>query len=188
MIRSCKISQKVRCRSIYYNCVVSRVVLCRWYSDMWEMCIFVVQDAGHHQDEHGSIFVNEAAFMSPSLNNRHIHLQHHPHHHHQTVRLHSGSIGFSDSPSAQNSLNSLLARSNHRQSSAGVSDAPAGHESWTGGTMYSTPLRSLTESPNDGNVFTAITCYLVGVGSMSSLMSQYEYFVSYFCWTFSSPV
>lgn len=145
------------------------------------MCIFVVQDAGHHQDEHGSIFVNEAAFMSPSLNNRHIHLQHHPHHHHQTVRLHSGSIGFSDSPSAQNSLNSLLARSNHRQSSAGVSDAPAGHESWTGGTMYSTPLRSLTESPNDGNVFTAITCYLVGVGSMSSLMSQYEYFVSYFC-------
>ncbi|XDV20609.1 hypothetical protein PO909_025911, partial [Leuciscus waleckii] len=107
------------------------------------------QDAGHHQDEHGSIFVNEAAFMSPSLNNRHIHLQHHPHHHHQTVHLHSGSIGFSDSPSAQNSLNSLLARSNHRQSSAGVSDAPAGHESWTGGTMYSTPLRSLTESPNN---------------------------------------
>ncbi|XP_039505926.1 rho guanine nucleotide exchange factor 28 isoform X2 [Pimephales promelas] len=106
------------------------------------------QDAGHHQDEHGSIFVNEAAFMSPSLNNRHIHLQHHPHHHHQTVHLHSGSIGFSDSPSAQNSLNSLLARSNHRKSSAGVSDAPAGHESWTGGTMYPTPLRSLTESPN----------------------------------------
>lgn len=102
------------------------------------------QDAGHHQDEHGSIFVNEAAFMSPSLNNRHIHLQHpqHPHHHHQTVHLHSGSIGFSDSPSAQNSLNSLLARSNHR-------DAPAGHESWTGGTMYSTPLRSPTESPNN---------------------------------------
>ncbi|XP_077087197.1 rho guanine nucleotide exchange factor 28 isoform X7 [Siphateles boraxobius] len=102
------------------------------------------QDAGHHQDEHGSIFVNEAAFMSPSLNNRQIHLQHHPHHHHQTVHLHSGSIGFSDSPSAQNSLNSLLARSNHRQSSAGVSD-----ESWTGGTMYSTPLSSLTESPNN---------------------------------------
>lgn len=130
------------------------------------MCIFVVQDAGHHQDEHGSIFVNEAAFMSPSLNNRHIHLQHHPHHHHQTVHLHSGSIGFSDSPSAQNSLNSLLARSNHRQSSAGVSDAPAGHESWSGGTMYSTPLRSLTESPNNGNVFTAITCYLVVLTAM----------------------
>ncbi|XP_016143171.1 rho guanine nucleotide exchange factor 28-like isoform X3 [Sinocyclocheilus grahami] len=108
------------------------------------------QDAGHHllsgQDERGSIFVNEAAFMSPSLNNRHIHLQHHSHHHHQTVHLHSG---YSDSPSAQNSLNSLLARSNHRQSSAGVSDAPAGHESWTGGTMYSTPRRRLTEIPNN---------------------------------------
>ncbi|KAF4113200.1 hypothetical protein G5714_005745 [Onychostoma macrolepis] len=108
------------------------------------------QDAGHHrlsgQDDHGSIFVNEAAFMSPTLNNRHIHLQHHPHHHHQTVHLHSG---YSDSPSSQNSLNSLLARSNHRQSSAGVSDAPAGHESWTGGTMYSTPRRSLTEIPNN---------------------------------------
>uniref|UniRef100_A0A671LN33 Rho guanine nucleotide exchange factor 28-like n=1 Tax=Sinocyclocheilus anshuiensis TaxID=1608454 RepID=A0A671LN33_9TELE len=90
------------------------------------------QDAGHHhlggQDAHGSIFVNEAAFMSPSLNNRHIHLQHHPHCHHQTVHLHSGSIGYSDSPSAQNSLNSLLARSNHRQSSAGLSD-----ESWSAG-------------------------------------------------------
>uniref|UniRef100_A0A9J8AH93 Rho guanine nucleotide exchange factor 28 n=1 Tax=Cyprinus carpio carpio TaxID=630221 RepID=A0A9J8AH93_CYPCA len=108
------------------------------------------QDAGHHhlsgQDERGSIFVNEAAFMSPSMNNRHIHLQHHPHRHHQTVHLHSG---YSDSPSAQNSLNSLLARSNHRQSSAGVSDAAAGHESWTGEAMYSTPLRSLTEIPNN---------------------------------------
>ncbi|XP_043095102.1 rho guanine nucleotide exchange factor 28 isoform X3 [Puntigrus tetrazona] len=108
------------------------------------------QDAGHHhlsgQDEHGSIFVNEAAFTSPSLNNRNIHLQHHPHRLHQTVHLHSG---YSDSPSAQNSLNSLLARSNHRQSSAGVSDAPAGHESWTEGTMCSTPLRSLTEIPNN---------------------------------------
>ncbi|XP_016142342.1 rho guanine nucleotide exchange factor 28-like isoform X2 [Sinocyclocheilus grahami] len=87
------------------------------------------QDAGHHhlggQDAHGSIFVNEA------------------------VHLHSGSIGYSDSPSAQNSLNSLLARSNHRQSSAGISDGPAGHESWTGGTMYSTPLRSLTDIPNN---------------------------------------
>uniref|UniRef100_A0A9J7YGM7 Rho guanine nucleotide exchange factor 28 n=1 Tax=Cyprinus carpio carpio TaxID=630221 RepID=A0A9J7YGM7_CYPCA len=111
------------------------------------------QDAGHHhlggQDEHGSIFVNEAAFMSPSLNNRHIHLQHHPHCHHQTVHLHSGSIGYSDSPSAQNSLNSLLARSNHRQSSAGLSDGPAGHESWTGRTVYSTPRRSLTDIPNN---------------------------------------
>ncbi|KAL1275041.1 hypothetical protein QQF64_027855, partial [Cirrhinus molitorella] len=106
------------------------------------------QDAGHlhlsGQDEHGSIFVNEAAFTSPSLNNRHIHLQHHPHRQHQTVHLHSGSIGYSDSPSAQNSLNSLLARSNHRQSSSGVSDEPAGYESWTGGTP-----RSLTDIPNN---------------------------------------
>ncbi|XP_059404077.1 rho guanine nucleotide exchange factor 28-like isoform X2 [Carassius carassius] len=106
------------------------------------------QDAGHHrlggQDEHGSIFVNEAAFMSPSLNNRHIHLQHH-----QTVHLHSGSIGYSDSPNAQNSLNSLLARSNHRQSSPGLSDGPVGHQSWTGGTMSLNPRRSLTDIPNN---------------------------------------
>nr|XP_017211759.2 rho guanine nucleotide exchange factor 28 isoform X3 [Danio rerio] len=89
------------------------------------------------QDEHGSIFVNEAAFISSSVNNRHLHLQHHPQHHHQTVHVHSGSIGYSDSPSAQNSLNSLLARSNHRPSSAGASD-----HSWTS-------LRSLTESANN---------------------------------------
>ncbi|XP_051958149.1 rho guanine nucleotide exchange factor 28 isoform X3 [Xyrauchen texanus] len=111
------------------------------------------QDAGHGhlggQDEHGSIFVNEAAFWSPSLNNRHVHL-HHPHHHQQIAHLHSGSLGYSDSPNAQNSLNSLLARSNHRQSSAGVSDAPTRHESWTGGTMFSAPQRNQgTGSPNN---------------------------------------
>uniref|UniRef100_A0A672RHA8 Rho guanine nucleotide exchange factor 28 n=1 Tax=Sinocyclocheilus grahami TaxID=75366 RepID=A0A672RHA8_SINGR len=97
------------------------------------------QDAGHHllsgQDERGSIFVNEAAFMSPSLNNRHIHLQHHSHHHHQTVHLHSG---YSDSPSAQNSLNSLLARSNHRQITSDLVFTDVGpldhvQESWSAG-------------------------------------------------------
>ncbi|XP_057209021.1 rho guanine nucleotide exchange factor 28 isoform X3 [Triplophysa rosa] len=104
------------------------------------------QDAGHlcGEDEHGSIFVNEAAFMSPSLNNRHVHL-HHSHPHHQTTHPHSGSLGLSDSPSAQNSLNSLLARSNHRGSSVGVSE-----ESWTGGILYTGPLRSQgTESPSN---------------------------------------
>ncbi|XP_051513176.1 rho guanine nucleotide exchange factor 28-like isoform X2 [Myxocyprinus asiaticus] len=111
------------------------------------------QDASHGhlggQDEHGSIFVNEAAFWSPSLNNRHVHL-HHPHHHQQIAHLHSGSLGYSDSPNAQNSLNSLLARSNHRQSSAGVSDAPTRHESWSGGTMFSAPQRNQgTGSPNN---------------------------------------
>ncbi|XP_051978943.1 rho guanine nucleotide exchange factor 28-like isoform X3 [Xyrauchen texanus] len=105
------------------------------------------QDAGHSQlggqDEHGSIFVNEAVFMSPSLNNRHVHLLHHPlHNHQQTAHLHSGSLGYSDFPRAQNSLNSLLARSNHRQSSPGVSDAPTRHESCTGGTLYSVPQRN----------------------------------------------
>ncbi|XP_051544143.1 rho guanine nucleotide exchange factor 28 isoform X5 [Myxocyprinus asiaticus] len=105
------------------------------------------QDAGHGQlggqDERGSIFVNEAVFMSPSLNNRHVHLHHHPlHNHQQTAHLHSGSLGYSDFPRSQNSLNSLLARSNHRQSSAGVSDAPTRHESWTGGTLYSVPQRN----------------------------------------------
>uniref|UniRef100_A0A673GLV5 Rho guanine nucleotide exchange factor 28-like n=1 Tax=Sinocyclocheilus rhinocerous TaxID=307959 RepID=A0A673GLV5_9TELE len=97
------------------------------------------QDAGHHhlsgQDERGSIFVNEAAFMSPSLNNRHIHLQHHSHHHHQTVHLHSGYL---DSPSAQNSLNSLLARSNHRQITSDLVFTDVGQldhvqESWSAG-------------------------------------------------------
>nr|XP_055055601.1 rho guanine nucleotide exchange factor 28 isoform X3 [Misgurnus anguillicaudatus] len=104
------------------------------------------QDGSHlgGEHEHGSIFVNEAAFTSPSLNNRHIHL-HHPHRHHQTSHLHSGSLGYTDSPSTQNSLNSLLARSNHRRSSVGVSE-----DSWTGGIMYSASLRSQgTESPNN---------------------------------------
>ncbi|XP_065122863.1 rho guanine nucleotide exchange factor 28 isoform X2 [Paramisgurnus dabryanus] len=104
------------------------------------------QDGSHlgAEDEHGSIFVNEAAFMSPSLNNRHVHL-HHPRRHHQTSHHHSRSLGCSDSPSTQNSLNSLLARSNHRRSSVGVSE-----DSWTGGIMYSAPLRSQgTESTNN---------------------------------------
>lgn len=119
-------------------CIVYRLVaLCRWYNDMWILHISAFQDNLGIQDEHGSIFVNEAAFMSSSVNNRHLHLQHHPQHHHQTVHVHSGSIGYSDSPSAQNSLNSLLAQSNHRPSSARASD-----NSWTS-------LRSLTENPNN---------------------------------------
>ncbi|TRY59564.1 hypothetical protein DNTS_012251 [Danionella cerebrum] len=83
------------------------------------------QDPLGGQDEHGSIFVNEAALLSSSVNNRHIHLQHHPQRLQQTVHQHSGSIGFSDTPSAQNSLNSFLARSNHREN----------------------PLSTLTENP-----------------------------------------
>ncbi|KAA0717169.1 Rho guanine nucleotide exchange factor 28 190 kDa guanine nucleotide exchange factor [Triplophysa tibetana] len=120
------------------------------------------QDAGHlgGEDEHGSIFVNEAAFMSPSSNNRHVHL-HHSHHHDQTTHPHSVSLGLSDSPSAQNSLNSLLARSNHRRSSVGVSE-----ESWTGGILNSGPLRSQgTESPNNdlGQLSHGIESWCAGV-------------------------
>ncbi len=160
---------------MYHNGIVYKYILFVYCSNIWVMHMSVFQDTGHHRlsghDNHRSIFVNEAAFTSPSLNNRHIHLQHPPHSYHQTVHLHSG---YSDSSSAQNSLNSLLARSNHRQSSAGESDAPAGHESWTGGTMYSTPGRSLREIPNNGNVFTAITSswvvLTVDVGRMRSLM------------------
>ncbi|XP_056603224.1 rho guanine nucleotide exchange factor 28 isoform X2 [Triplophysa dalaica] len=120
------------------------------------------QDAGHlgGEDEHGSIFVNEAAFMSPSLNNRHIHL-HHSHHHDHRTHPHSGTLGLSDSPSAQNSLNSLLARSNHRRSSVGVSE-----ESWVGGILNSGPLRSQgTESPSNdlGQLSHGIESWCAGV-------------------------
>lgn len=117
----------------------------------------ILQDAGHlgGEDEHGSIFVNEAAFMSPSLNNRHVHLLHSHHHDHRT-HPHSETLGLSDSPSAQNSLNSLLARSNHRRSSVGVSE-----ESWMGGILNSGPLRSQgTESPSNGNNFIPVTMCL----------------------------
>ncbi|XP_062845110.1 rho guanine nucleotide exchange factor 28 [Trichomycterus rosablanca] len=59
-------------------------------------------------DEDGSIFVNEAAFLDPSINNRHLH-------HHQSQRHHN-------CPSAQNSLNSLLALSNHTHPTISIQD------------------------------------------------------------------
>uniref|UniRef100_A0A8B9KVR4 Rho guanine nucleotide exchange factor (GEF) 28a n=1 Tax=Astyanax mexicanus TaxID=7994 RepID=A0A8B9KVR4_ASTMX len=63
------------------------------------------------QDEESSIFVNEAALLNPAVNNRHLH--DHQHQYHHSPHLHPGLLGYTDSPSAQNSLNSLLAWSNH---------------------------------------------------------------------------
>ncbi|XP_066514614.1 rho guanine nucleotide exchange factor 28 isoform X2 [Hoplias malabaricus] len=74
------------------------------------------QQGFHHghfggQDENSSIFVNEAAILNPSVNNRHLH--DHEHQYQHISRIRPGILGYTDSPSAQNSLNSLLAWSNH---------------------------------------------------------------------------
>ncbi|KAF5893998.1 rho guanine nucleotide exchange factor 28 isoform X1, partial [Clarias magur] len=78
---------------------------------------------GHNSglDEDGSIFVNEAAFLDSSMNNRHLH--HYQHQYEYNTHLHSG---YANSPSAQNSLNSLLALSNHTHPAIGMQD-----ELWT---------------------------------------------------------
>ncbi|XP_030643364.1 rho guanine nucleotide exchange factor 28 [Chanos chanos] len=81
-----------------------------------------LQDSGEGQslgqDADGLVFMNEAAFHGPALNNRH-------HQHYQPHNL--GSLAYQDSPSAHNSLESLLAHSNHRYQS------PSGHDlGWTG--------------------------------------------------------
>lgn len=81
---------------------------------------------GHHSglDEDGSIYVNEAAFLAPSMNNRHLH--HYQHQYQHNTHLHAGYV---NSPSAQNSLNSLLALSNHTHPTISMQD-----ELWTEGT------------------------------------------------------
>ncbi|XP_060769019.1 rho guanine nucleotide exchange factor 28 isoform X3 [Neoarius graeffei] len=78
---------------------------------------------GHRSglDEDGSIFVNEAAFLAPSMNNRHFH--HYQHQYQHNTHLHPGYV---NSPSAQNSLNSLLALSNHTHPTISMQD-----ELWT---------------------------------------------------------
>ncbi|XP_058238662.1 rho guanine nucleotide exchange factor 28 isoform X6 [Hemibagrus wyckioides] len=78
---------------------------------------------GHHSglDEDGSIYVNEAAFLAPSMNNRHLH--HYQHQYQHNTHLHAGYV---NSPSAQNSLNSLLALSNHTHPTINMQD-----ELWT---------------------------------------------------------
>ncbi|XP_028830368.1 rho guanine nucleotide exchange factor 28 isoform X3 [Denticeps clupeoides] len=76
------------------------------------------QDGGHGLTDDSSVFVNEAALHTPSLNNRHLHNlhQHHlPHLHNMHPR--SSSVGRSTSPNAHNSINALLVRSNHRHPS-----------------------------------------------------------------------
>ncbi|KAM9441335.1 rho guanine nucleotide exchange factor 28 isoform 2-T2 [Clarias gariepinus] len=94
---------------------------------------------GHNSglDEDGSIFVNEAAFLDSSMNNRHLH--HYQHHYEYNTHLHSGYANF---PSAQNSLNSLLALSNHTHPAIGMQDelwtedvSPAIHPARTAGAV-----------------------------------------------------
>ncbi|XP_053086343.1 rho guanine nucleotide exchange factor 28 isoform X6 [Pangasianodon hypophthalmus] len=94
---------------------------------------------GHHGglDEDGSIFVNEAAFLAPSMNNRH--LNHYQHQYQHNARIHPG---FVNSPSAQNSLNSLLALSNHTHPTISMQDelwtedvGPAIHTTRTAGAV-----------------------------------------------------
>ncbi|XP_072530075.1 rho guanine nucleotide exchange factor 28 isoform X2 [Salminus brasiliensis] len=82
------------------------------------------------QDEESSIFVNEAAILTPPVNNRHLH--DHQHQYHHNPHLHPGLLGYTDSPSAQNSLNSLLAWSNHTHHTIGMPDPSTAHEGWEG--------------------------------------------------------
>ncbi|XP_060719295.1 rho guanine nucleotide exchange factor 28 isoform X2 [Tachysurus vachellii] len=94
---------------------------------------------GHHSglDEDGSVYVNEAVFLAPSMNNRHLH--HYQHQYQHNTHLHPGYV---DSPSAQNSLNSLLALSNHTHPTISMQDepwtedvGPASHTTRTAGAV-----------------------------------------------------
>ncbi|XP_067107112.1 rho guanine nucleotide exchange factor 28 [Osmerus mordax] len=95
------------------------------------------QPGGNLDD--GSVFVNEAAFASATLNNRHRHV----------------ARGYADDASAHNSLNSLLARSGHRQPSLAKPLQPhTDPPGWARGTghLYSPLAGPGTEStPNDAN-------------------------------------
>ncbi|XP_035382519.1 rho guanine nucleotide exchange factor 28 isoform X3 [Electrophorus electricus] len=75
---------------------------------------------GHYGDQYDPScnFVNEASMVTVAMNNRHLH-----HHQHQ-CNPSSIQLGYSDSPSAQNSLNSLLAWSSHRQVTSGMPQPP----------------------------------------------------------------
>lgn len=98
-----------------------------------KLCLYVsyfsfLQSFHHGQhsglDEDGSIYVNEAAFLASSMNNRHLH-----HYQHQCQHNTHPNPGYVNSPSAQNSLNSLLALSNHTHPTISMQD-----ELWTEGT------------------------------------------------------
>ncbi|XP_071768133.2 rho guanine nucleotide exchange factor 28-like [Centroberyx gerrardi] len=86
--------------------------------------------------DNGSVFVNEAAFTSGTINNRHVH--------------HKGN-----DPSAHNCLNTLLARSNHRQSPIPKTPHPhSDSQGWGGGTgclFTPTGRLGLEHTPNDLN-------------------------------------
>ncbi|XP_029921750.1 rho guanine nucleotide exchange factor 28 isoform X2 [Myripristis murdjan] len=97
------------------------------------------QDSGAGQSkdrDNGSVFVNEAAFTSAAINNRHVH--------------HRGN-----DPSAHNCLNTLLARSNCRQPSIPKTAHPhSDSPGWGVGTgcLYSSTGRlGLEHTPNDIN-------------------------------------
>ncbi|KAM4634066.1 rho guanine nucleotide exchange factor 28 [Polymixia lowei] len=98
-----------------------------------------VPDPSRDHVDDGSVFVNEAAFTSPAINNRHLH--------------HKGN-----DPSAHNCLNTLLARSSHRQNP--VAKTPQPHtdlQGWPMGTGYFyTPRLGLEQTPNDLNAHSYI--------------------------------
>ncbi|XP_036435838.1 rho guanine nucleotide exchange factor 28 isoform X2 [Colossoma macropomum] len=119
------------------------------------------QQGIHHgsQDEDTSIFVNEAAFLTPSMNNRHLHDHQHQYHHNPDLR--PGLLGYTDSPSAQNSLNSLLAWSNHSHPTIGMPNPSTTQEEWVG-SQGTENTNNDTGPPSHAGV--AWTAGVAGVG------------------------
>ncbi|KAM9841634.1 rho guanine nucleotide exchange factor 28 [Aulostomus maculatus] len=108
----------------------------------------------------GSVFVNEAAFASSSLNNRHIHHK-------------------DNDPSAHNCLNTLLARSNSRPlpiAKTPVNPDPDS-QAWMmgGGFLYSPggTLVELEHSPSDHNSYIGETWSSEASGTDSNLVLQH---------------
>ncbi|KAL7834641.1 hypothetical protein SRHO_G00288880 [Serrasalmus rhombeus] len=122
------------------------------------------QQGFHHgqyggQDEDSSIFVNEAAFLTPSMNNRQLHDHQHQYHHNPDLR--PGLLGYTDSPSAQNSLNSLLAWSSHRHPTIGMPNPSTTQEGWVG-SQGTQNTNNDAGSPSHAGV--AWTAGVAGVG------------------------
>lgn len=106
----------------------------------------------------GSVFVNEAAFASATLNNRHRRMPR----------------GYADDASTHNSLNSLLARPGHGQPP--LAKPPPLHpdlQGWTGGTggTGSTPLggSELSSKETHGYVREAWSSTATGAGQFPGL-------------------
>ncbi|XP_062410013.1 rho guanine nucleotide exchange factor 28 isoform X2 [Sardina pilchardus] len=97
-----------------------------------------IQDMDVPLPEGGSVFVNEAAFHTSSLNNRHLHHHHHHHHPHGvqaasvTLPTRAGPLGSADPLShTHNSINSLLDRSAQRSHSLTHGPHPAAEATHT---------------------------------------------------------